>query len=105
MNPAGGLAQPGTHFTLLALEEGDPESAQSIGVGLSPGDEAYAEPYLYCNPWPVPARLPAPPAPLQWHTEGFTSLLCPVSRLASPADLTTLARRGYATAAAALGGS
>jgi hypothetical protein len=66
------------HFdlaTLLMLEEGDPESAKSIGIGLSPGDGSHAEPYFYCSPWPVPATLPPAPAPASWHTEGFTSLV------------------------------
>ena len=27
---------------------------RSIGVGFSPGDESYDEPYFYCTPWPPP---------------------------------------------------
>ncbi|MCR9256251.1 MAG: hypothetical protein NXI16_09165 [Alphaproteobacteria bacterium] len=64
------------HFdvaTYVALETGDPETARGIGVGLSPGDESYPQPYLYVNPWPMldPAGLPDLPAPGHWHTEGF----------------------------------
>ncbi|TDJ25857.1 MAG: hypothetical protein E2O58_02190 [Gammaproteobacteria bacterium] len=66
------------HFdiaTLIRLEPGDPETARSLGVGLSPGDGAYGEPYFYVTPWP----------PLEgaasldlggvghWHTEGFSA--------------------------------
>ena len=66
------------HFdiaTLIRLEPGDPETARSLGVGLSPGDGAYDEPYFYVTPWP----------PLEdagsldlggvghWHTEGFSA--------------------------------
>ena len=39
------------HFdiaTLVRLEQG--ESARSVGVGVSPGDEYYAQPYVYVSP-------------------------------------------------------
>ena len=78
------------HFdlaTLFALEAGDPETARSVGVGLSPGDGSYAEPYFYCTPWPAPENLPEPPGPLHWHTQGFTSLVCPASRVDVSTDL------------------
>ena len=78
------------HFdlaTLFMLDEGDPETARSIGVGLSPGDDSSAEPYFYCTPWPTPEDLPAPPVPLGWHTEGFTSLVCAASRIDAGTDL------------------
>ena len=89
--------------TLFSLDEGDPETARSVGIGLSPGDNAYAEPYLYCNPWPVPERsLPAPPKPLQWHTEGFTSLVCPASRMDGEQNLSTLTESAFALVIAAL---
>ncbi len=74
--------------TLLMLEEGDPEIARSIGVGLSPGDASYAQPYFYCTPWPAPAHLPDAPEPTHWHTEGFTSLVCEASRLNESVDVT-----------------
>jgi len=62
------------HFdiaTLVRLEEG--ANARSIGVGVSPGDEYYAQPYVYVNPWPRfdGDKLPDPPSPGHWHTEGF----------------------------------
>ncbi|MDJ0879657.1 MAG: hypothetical protein QNI86_13655 [Halieaceae bacterium] len=78
------------HFdlaTLFMLEEGDPETARSVGVGLSPGDGSYAEPYFYCTPWPTPAELPDAPAPMHWHTEGFTSMVCEATRLDESVDL------------------
>lgn len=64
------------HFdiaTYVSLEEGDPETARGIGVGLSPGDAAYDQPYFYVNPWPHPQpdAAPAPIAPGHWHSEGF----------------------------------
>jgi hypothetical protein len=82
--------------TLFALDDGDPETARSVGIGLSPGDSAYAEPYLYCNPWPVPdGALPTAPGPLRWHTEGFTSLVCPASRMGSEQNLSALTESAF----------
>ncbi|MGI9328835.1 MAG: hypothetical protein ACR2PZ_26705 [Pseudomonadales bacterium] len=80
------------HFdiaTLFALEDGDPESARSIGVGLSPGDGSYAEPYFYCTPWPPPeiASLPKLAPPLDWHTQGFVSIICKSSNLAANSEI------------------
>lgn len=64
------------HFdiaTLVNLEEGHPANARSIGVGVSPGDEYYAQPYVYVSPWPRfdGDKLPDAPLPGHWHTEGF----------------------------------
>jgi len=64
------------HFdlaTLVTLEHGDPARARSIGVGISPGDEYYAQPYLYVSPYPRPNsdRLPSLPPGGRWHTRDF----------------------------------
>lgn len=77
------------HFdiaTYVALETGDAESARGIGVGMSPGDESYAQPYFYVNPWPHldAAMLPPPLTPGHWHTEGF------VGSIATGQELLTL---------------
>ena len=58
---------------LVALEEGPPESARSIGIGVSPGDGYYAQPYLYVSPYPRPdtENLPALPQGGRWHTKDF----------------------------------
>lgn len=73
------------HFDAAALRtldteadtEADPESARSVGAGLSPGDGSYAEPYFYVTPWPAPspADLPELPGRANWHTDGFTSAI------------------------------
>lgn len=88
------------HFdlgTLFALQGGDPETAPSIGVGLSPGDASYAEPYFYCSPWPVPnsKELPTSPEPWCWHTEGFVSLVCPASELHMSSDINGVLRDAF----------
>lgn len=67
------------HFdvgALLVLESAaDGSVAKSVGIGLSPGDGSYAEPYWYVSPWPYPdaSALPELPASGHWHTEGFTA--------------------------------
>lgn len=68
------------HFdiaTLVRLEAGDPESAPSVGVGFSPGDDNYPLPYLYCSPYPAPDDVHRhdPPPGWRWHTDGFTALV------------------------------
>lgn len=64
------------HFdiaTLWTLGDGDAETARSVGIGMSPGDAYYAQPYFYVSPWPRPApeKLPPLPAPGHWHTADF----------------------------------
>ena len=63
------------HFdiaTLVTLGVGKGSSAQTIGVGASPGDEFYAQPYFYVSPSPrLDGALPELPRPGRWHTEGF----------------------------------
>jgi hypothetical protein len=72
------------HFdlaTLILLDPGaDPEKARSIGVGLSPGDGTYPEPYLYVLPWPKPEGLDLPELKSGcWHTEGWTGAVLQAS--------------------------
>lgn len=57
-------------------EDGDPETARSINIGMGLGDEAIAEPYWYVTPWPSPdpARLPELPVG-EWNTEGWVGAL------------------------------
>lgn len=65
------------HFdiaTLLPLDPpGRPGTARSIGLGLSPGDASFAEPYFYVTPWPFPEKpvLPNLPVGGLWHREGW----------------------------------
>jgi hypothetical protein len=65
------------HFdtaTLIGLDrEADPEHARSIGVGMTPGDASYAQPYFYVLPWPAPPldALPLLQGGGRWHREGW----------------------------------
>jgi len=76
------------HFDLgsLAVLATGPDGtlAKSIGLGLSPGDDGYAEPYWYVSPWPYPEPnvLPSLASGGHWHTEGYTSAVLTGSDLA-----------------------
>jgi hypothetical protein len=63
------------HFdiaTLISLDEGRSEHPRSIGVGLSPGDGSYAEPYFYVTPWPYPKGKQTVALPFgHWHKAGW----------------------------------
>jgi hypothetical protein len=58
---------------LVGLEEGGAGDARAIGIGLSPGDDYYAQPYFYLSPYPKPdtANLPPLPPGGRWHTREF----------------------------------
>jgi hypothetical protein len=62
---------------VIVATEPDGTLAKSIGLGLSPGDDAYAEPYWYVSPWPYPEpdALPSLASGVHWHTEGYTSAI------------------------------
>ena len=46
---------------------------RTLGLGFSPGDDSYAEPYLYALPTPYPDAhtLKPLPAPMEWVTDGW----------------------------------
>lgn len=76
------------HFdiaTLISLEPDatDHETARSIGVGMSPGDGSYDEPYFYVTPWPYPADFEWPELPSNghWHREGWTGAVLTASSI------------------------
>lgn len=48
---------------------------EQIGTGISPGDEQYAEPYLYMNPWPFNKDIINEPLSIgKWHTSGWNGI-------------------------------
>lgn len=65
------------HFDIAVLMLLDPEKGaadgRSVGVGMSPGDGGYAEPYWYVTPYPAPVEpvLAELPSGGRWHTEGW----------------------------------
>ncbi len=75
------------HFDIATLIQidpyEDPEKARSIGVGMSPGDGSYPEPYYYVNPYPAPENpeLPRLSGGGEWHTEGWFGATLPATKL------------------------
>ena len=65
------------HFDIALLVQVD--DARSIGIGLSPGDGYYAQPYFYLSPYPKPdtENLPQLPPGGRWHTKGFFGAVAP----------------------------
>lgn len=80
------------HFDIASLTtfdpDADPETARSIGVGLSPGDGSYSEPYWYVLPWPHPKPdgLSSLDGGGYWHTEGWVGAVLTGSALTEGAD-------------------
>jgi hypothetical protein len=75
------------HFdmaTLIMLPSIKNGSPLTVGVGLSPGDTNYNEPYWYVSPYPYPdaADLPALDGHGLWHTQPWFGAVLPASRLA-----------------------
>jgi hypothetical protein len=77
------------HFDLGSLlvvqTTADGGLAKSIGIGLSPGDASYAEPYWYVSPWPYPPAdaLPVLTSGGFWHSEGFVAAILTGTELVS----------------------
>jgi hypothetical protein len=74
------------HFdmaTLIMLPGTKNGEAITIGVGLSPGDQGYTEPYWYVSPYPYPNVDNLPPLDGQgfWHTQSWVGAVLTASRL------------------------
>ena len=99
------------HFdiaSLISLDPGgDPETSRLIGIGMTPGDGSYDEPYFYVNPWPAPqgAELPTLAGGGHWHTEGWIGAALPAGDLiegaADPKAQASRAKEFMASAIAA----
>lgn len=66
-----------------------PDNVTTIGLGFSPGDENYDEPYFYVSPWSAidQSELPAPTVTGHWHTEGFVGIVATASEILSVDDM------------------
>lgn len=78
------------HFDLARLlPAGLPEAPfeRTVGLGLSPGDSAYAEPYFYVNAYPTPdLDVHRPPLGIgHWHVDGFFAAVLTGTELLSAA--------------------
>ncbi|PIB36618.1 hypothetical protein BFP72_15020 [Reichenbachiella sp. 5M10] len=69
--------------SIIRLDTGDPETSKQIGVGMSPGDEHYDEPYFYVAPWPYPVKdLPdISDTRGHWHKNNWIGAVLPYSQL------------------------
>jgi hypothetical protein len=86
------------HFdiaTLVTVEADVHDTpVRTIGIGLSPGDASYAEPYWYVTPWPRPddTGLPALDGDGAWHRTGWLGAVLTGSRVATQAASEAQAR-------------
>lgn len=68
------------HFDVATLLELGDE--RTIGVGMSPGDGSYRQPYFYVTPWPYPkGELPVLRGGGTWHRRGWTGAVLTGSKL------------------------
>ena len=76
------------HFDIATLIELTGASRRTIGVGQSPGDDSYPEPYWYVGPYPYPATHDLPPVAAggHWHTTGWLGAVLPASAYVGSAD-------------------
>jgi hypothetical protein len=79
------------HFdfaTLVSFDSADGGNARAIGIGWSPGDHYYSQPYVYVSPLPHQKSAPLPPlpAPGHWHTEGFTGAVATAEEILAQDD-------------------
>lgn len=75
------------HFdmaTLINLNGSDAD-APTIGIGLSPGDQTYPQPYWYVSPWPYPPVTRLASLSLgSWHTEGWVGAVLRADEVGDP---------------------
>lgn len=80
---------------LAMLSVGHSAEPGLIGVGLSPGDEYYDEPYFYVSVYPEPRAKALPPLPAigGWHTHDFTAAVAPAQKILAARDAETETER------------
>lgn len=76
------------HFDLAILTTLPKQTAEEtgyVGIGLSPGDEYYDEPYFYVSVYPRPdaATLPTLPMFGHWHTHEFMAAVVVAHKIAA----------------------
>ncbi len=85
------------HFDVATLVRIDVdesgEEARSIGVGMSPGDTSYPEPYWYVTPWPYPSidnlgHLDTG----AWHTRGWVGAVLAGSKVVGDNEVSSQKR-------------
>jgi hypothetical protein len=76
------------HFDIATLIQLAGTAGRTIGVGQSPGDGSYEEPYWYVGPYPYPpvTGLPSLAGSGRWHTQGWVGAVLPASDYVSAHD-------------------
>jgi hypothetical protein len=76
------------HFDIATLIELQAPGRRTIGVGQSPGDDSYDEPYWYVGPYPYPPvnDLPQLAGSGHWHTDGWVGASLPASDYVAASD-------------------
>jgi hypothetical protein len=103
------------HFDIAVLIDLDagadppvgPEDVRSMGIGMTPGDNSYREPYFYVTPWPYPdtSDLPKLPPPATWHTSNWVGAVLTAGDLIGAGEEGAQASRAASFARAAIAGS
>ncbi|MBK7399607.1 MAG: hypothetical protein IPJ34_25955 [Myxococcales bacterium] len=103
---SGGQSEPRVwphHFDIaIRLSAGHSVDGKpaSTGLGMSPGDHWYDEPYWYASPWPAePDAHPLPPLPpnATWHSDGWFGAVLRAARLPEQALAQEAAIRAFLT--------
>jgi hypothetical protein len=78
------------HFdldTLVYFSARGSANTRTMGVGFSPGDEYYDEPYFYVSIYPAPNVITLPALPVgHWHSHDFTAAIATASRILDESD-------------------
>lgn len=88
------------HFdiaTLIILNDtNDPETTTSIGVGMSPGDQYYDQPYFYLTSWPHASKDKLEPLSFgAWHEKDWLGAVLPAELLLGMSDPLQQQKRVY----------
>jgi hypothetical protein len=74
------------HFDLATLITCSSGPFQTIGIGMSPGDSSYDEPYFYVGPSPRPTFDVAELAAGHWHTTDWWGAVLTASEIVAQAS-------------------
>ncbi len=58
--------------SVMLKDSGNPETSSYLGLGMSPGDDYYNQPYFYVNSWPYAEEDQLQPLKFgKWHTDDW----------------------------------
>ncbi|HEY9621236.1 MAG TPA: hypothetical protein V6C78_12745 [Crinalium sp.] len=74
--------------TLITLPNTQSDESKTVGVGLSPGDQSYSEPYWYVSPYPYPELSSLPVLDIGfWHTDHWVGAVLTASQVEDEQNL------------------